>query len=58
MFGFGLRFVTIYYRGWQVISCGSCWNLKYPSVFVQAGKPHIDKLLTGSWQKKKIGLFP
>ena len=31
MFGFGFRFLTINQRGWQVISCGRCLNLKYRS---------------------------
>ena len=32
-------------------------NSKYRNVSVQAGSPHVDKLLTGSWPKK-IGPFP
>jgi len=59
MFGFGFHFVTLYYRGWQVISCGRCWNLKYRNVSVQAGKHPIDKLLTGYGPKKNwpLSLF-
>ncbi len=32
-------------------------NSKYRTVFVHAGKPHVDKLLTGSWPHKMWSFF-